>query len=76
MAKNEKTSKRIGTIASRAMRDPASLTLDEIRALGASATTQRPDRKPAKKPAKRKVKKTAKKTAKKATKRRARKRKA
>jgi hypothetical protein len=76
MAKNEKTSKRIGTIASRAMRDPASLTLDEIRALGASATTQRPDRKPAKKPAKRKVKKTAKKTAKKPTKRRARKRKA
>ncbi len=68
MAKNEKTSKRIGTIASRAMRDPASLTLDEIRALGASATTQRPDRKPAKK--------TAKKTAKKPTKRRARKRKA
>jgi carnitine O-acetyltransferase len=80
MAKNEKTSKRIGTIASRAMRDPASLTLDEIRALGASATTQRPDRKPAKKTAKRKVKKptkkTAKKTAKKPTKRRARKRKA
>ncbi len=71
MAKNEKTSKRIGTIASRAMRDPASLTLDEIRALGASATTQRPDRKPAKKTAKRKVKKTAKKP----TKRRARKRK-
>ena len=84
MAKNEKTSKRIGAIASRAMRDPASLTLDEIRALGASATTQRPDRKPAKKTAKRKVKKTAKrkvkkptkKTAKKPTKRRARKRKA
>jgi hypothetical protein len=84
MAKNEKTSKRIGTIASRAMRDPASLTLDEIRALGASATTQRPDRKPAKKTAKSKVKKTAKrkvkkptkKTAKKPTKRRARKRKA
>ena len=76
MAKNEKTSKRIGTIASRAMRDPASLTLDEIRALGASATTQRPDRKPAKKTAKRKVKKTPKKPTKKATKRRARKRKA
>jgi len=80
MAKNEKTSKRIGTIASRAMRDPASLTLDEIRALGASATTQRPDRKPAKKTAKRKVKKPTKKptkkTAKKPTKRRAKKRKA
>ena len=84
MAKNEKTSKRIGTIASRAMRDPASLTLDEIRALGASATTQRPDWKPAMKTAKRKVKKPAtktakrkvKKTAKKPTKRRAKKRKA
>jgi hypothetical protein len=80
MAKNEKTSKRIGTIASRAMRDPASLTLDEIRALGASATTQRPDRKPAKKTAMRKVKKPTKKTAKKPTKkptkRRAKKRKA
>jgi carnitine O-acetyltransferase len=65
MAKNEKTSKRIGTIASRAMRDPASLTLDEIRALGASATTQRPDRKTSKKkkaskakPSKKRKKKT------------------
>ena len=48
-AKNEKTSKRIGAIASKAMRDPASLTLDEIRSLGASATTQRPDRKTSKK---------------------------
>ncbi len=50
-AKNEKTSKRIGAIASKAMRDPASLTLDEIRSLGASATTQRPDRKTSKKKA-------------------------
>lgn len=59
-AKNERTSKRIGTIASKAMRDPASLTLDEIRSLGASATTQRPDRKKskAKKPLKKKAAKT------------------
>jgi carnitine O-acetyltransferase len=64
-AKNEKTSKRIGTIASKAMRDPASLTLDEIRSLGASATTQRPDRKTSKKkkaskakPSKKRKKKT------------------
>ena len=63
-AKNEKTSKRIGAIASKAMRDPASLTLDEIRALGASATTQRPDRKTSKKkaskakPSKKRKKKT------------------
>ena len=73
MAKNEKTSKRIGTIASKAMRDPASLTLAEIRALGASATTQRPDRKPAKKTAKRTAKKTVRKPAKKPAKRRAKK---
>ena len=59
-AKNEKTSKRIGAIASKAMRDPASLTLDEIRSLGASATTQRPDRKTSKKkkPSKKRKKKT------------------
>ena len=58
-AKNEHTSKRIGTIASKAMRDPASLTLAEIRALGASATTQRPDRKTSKKtPAKKALKKS------------------
>ena len=56
-AKNERTSKRIGTVASKAMRDPASLTLDEIRSLGASATTQRPDRKKSKtkKPSKKRV---------------------
>jgi carnitine O-acetyltransferase len=56
-AKNERTSKRIGTVASKAMRDPASLTLDEIRSLGASATTQRPDRKKSKtkKPSKKAV---------------------
>jgi carnitine O-acetyltransferase len=54
-AKNEHTSKRIGTIASKAMRNPASLTLAEIRALGASATTQRPDRKTLKKTPKKKA---------------------
>jgi hypothetical protein len=70
MAKNETTSKHIGAIASKAMRDPASLTLAEIRSLGASATTQRPDRntskkKPSKKkalkakPSKKKSQKTA-----------------
>ena len=62
MAKNEKTSKRIGAIASRAMRDPASLTLDAIRALGESATTHRPDWKPAMKSETRKAKKPATKT--------------
>ncbi len=43
MAKNEKTSGKIGTIASRAMRDPGSLTKGEIKSLGASALTQSPD---------------------------------
>ncbi|MCL4767772.1 MAG: hypothetical protein KJZ80_16210 [Hyphomicrobiaceae bacterium] len=45
MAKDEKTSERVGKIASKAMRDPKSLTEAEIRSLGASASTQRPDRK-------------------------------
>lgn len=53
MGKNEKTSKPIGTIASKAMRDPGSLTNKEIRSLGASGLTQRPDHKPSK-PTKRK----------------------
>jgi len=64
-AKNEKTSKRIGAIASKAMRDPASLTLDEIRSLGASATTQRPDRKTSKKKKPSKAKPSKKKASKK-----------
>jgi len=45
MAKNEKTGKDMGTIASKAMRTPQKLTLAEIRSLGASANTQRPDHK-------------------------------
>ena len=44
MAKNEKTSKRVGSLASKAMRKPGSLTNKEIKSLGASALTQRPDR--------------------------------
>jgi len=46
MASNEKTSKNIGKIASKAMRDPGSLTKPQIRSLGASSLTQRPDQKP------------------------------
>ncbi len=45
MAKNEKTSARVGKIASKAMRNPGSLTKGEIKSLGASSLTQRPDRK-------------------------------
>lgn len=44
MGKNEKTGKSLGSIASKAMRDPSSVTKTEIRRLGASALTQRPDR--------------------------------
>lgn len=45
MSKNEKTEGKIGTIASKAMQKPSSLTNKEIRSLGASALTQRPDHK-------------------------------
>ncbi|MGR3177229.1 MAG: hypothetical protein ACUZ8E_04130 [Candidatus Anammoxibacter sp.] len=45
MAKNEKTSKTLGSLASKALRKPGSLTKPEIRRLGGSALTQRPDKK-------------------------------
>ena len=45
MAKNEKTSKRIGKIASQGLRDPGSLTNKQIQSLAGSANTQRPDHK-------------------------------
>ena len=45
MGKNEKTGKLIGKVASQAMRDPGSLTNKQIKSLGASAMTQRPDHK-------------------------------
>ncbi len=48
MAKNEKTGKGVGKIASKGMKNPGSLTNKEIRAVSASALTQRPDRKPSK----------------------------
>lgn len=48
MGKNEKTGKGVGEIASRGMKNPSSLTNKEIRAVSASALTQRPDRKPSK----------------------------
>ncbi len=49
MAKNEKTSQTIATLAGRGLKNPASLTLDEIRRLAGSAGTQAPDKKPKKK---------------------------
>jgi hypothetical protein len=50
MADNEKSGTRMGTIASKAMRDPGSLSNKEIRSLGASVNTQRPDHKPPSRP--------------------------
>lgn len=43
MAKDEKTGKAVGTIASKAMRG-GKLTPKETRSLGASALNQRPDK--------------------------------
>jgi hypothetical protein len=45
MGKNEKTGGRVGTIASKGMQKPGSLTNKEIKTLAASALTQRPDKK-------------------------------
>lgn len=41
---SEVTSARIGSIAARGLRDPGSLTHEEIKSLCASALTQRPNR--------------------------------
>jgi hypothetical protein len=43
MAKNEKTSKRVGTLASKALR--SSKTSKNTKSIAGSALTQRPDRK-------------------------------
>ena len=62
MSKNEKTSKKIATIAAKGLKSPEKLTKAEIKALAASALTQAPDKtKPAKKTAAKKdaVKKAA-----------------
>lgn len=45
MAKNEKTSKNIGSIASKGLRNPNSLTNNEIKKISGSVLTQRPDKK-------------------------------
>jgi len=47
MAKNEKTSKRVGRIASELLRDPKKRR--KVKAVAGSALTQRPDRKKKKK---------------------------
>ncbi|MBU1862491.1 MAG: hypothetical protein KKH94_02365 [Candidatus Omnitrophica bacterium] len=45
MAKNEKTSKKVASIASRGLRKPSSLTNTEIKKIAGSVLTQAPDRK-------------------------------
>ncbi len=44
MAGNEKTSVEVAAIAARALKDPGSLTHDEIKQLAGSVLTQAPDR--------------------------------
>ena len=46
MASNEKTGKNVGSIASKGLKDPGSLTNKEIQKLAGTALTQRPDNKP------------------------------
>lgn len=58
MAKDEKTSKNIASLASKALKNPSSLTSAEIKKLAGSALTQAPDKK--KKPAKKTKKKSVK----------------
>lgn len=58
MAKNEKTSKAVSSIASKALKNPGSLTNTEIKTIAASVLTQTPDKpkksSPPKVPAKKK----------------------
>lgn len=49
MANNEKTGKSVGSIASKGLKAPSTLSNKEIKTLAASALTQRPDHKPVKK---------------------------
>jgi len=45
MAKNEKTSGRVASIASQGLKDPSSLTNRQIKTIAASVLTQAPDHK-------------------------------
>ena len=45
MGKNEKTSKGVGSLASKLLRKPAAATAKQIKSLAASVLTQRPDKK-------------------------------
>ena len=45
MVKNEKTSTDVGSIASKGLKNPGSLTNSEIKKISGSVLTQRPDKK-------------------------------
>ena len=45
MARNEKTSSKVASIASQGLKNPGSLTNTQIKKLSASALTQAPDKK-------------------------------
>lgn len=45
MAKNESTSKKVGTIASQGLKNPGSLTNKQIKTISGAVLTQRPDSK-------------------------------
>ena len=45
MAKNEKTSKKVASIASKGLKNPGSLTKNQIKSISASVLTQAPDKK-------------------------------
>lgn len=51
MAKTEKTSPKVASIASKGLKDPKSLTSKQIKSVSAAALTQAPDKKPAPKAA-------------------------
>lgn len=44
MAANEKTSKTVAKVASKALKDPGSVTKKQIKQIAASALTQAPDK--------------------------------
>ena len=44
MAKNEKTSKKMGTLAGKALRGEKKITKKEVQSLGGGLLTQRPDK--------------------------------
>lgn len=45
MSKNEKTSKKVGSIASKGLKKPSTLSAKQIKSISASSLTQRPDKK-------------------------------